>query len=762
MADRCLQGHGRAISHLAGHRRTKARAAEAAAQEEAPAGEARHSGDPAVGAGADPVAESGVQGAAAGQARQAVDGAHCQTGQARGAHGGAGHIGDGLVVGQGVAAGAGQGEGAVKRGVAQADGEDVAERERVVPRGGQGGDAARQGLVRHRRTERRAREVAAGHDAGAVEGQSAHGGVGAGAHIEAGVQGAIGVEAGQPVGTGAVDARKVAADHQLPIGLHQQRLHGGVGADQAEEEGRVQGAVGVQAHDVLPRRHREAAGQEHLAVGLHGHGQDRAAHRRGREGEVQRAVGVQPRHPAAGRAVDGGEAAADDHLAHVGGEERVGVGVQGHRVDGGVSAGADVQERGVERAIDVEAQHPAPGRAVVAGEGPHHHDLGVRLDRAGVDGVVGAGAQGEAALQGAAGPVVVQDGDHGCGSGDGHQAGVPQVVGRPAGARRQGHREALRVLRCEVLGDEHAEGLVRHVARSPHQGGLDGQVQGDVRRHVQHRAVREDPEGVGRRVVVGDHVGHVGQHVAGGQRATSEHHGVAIGERHRCAGDRECVGNQQHARVLLARDARVVARLDGRAIGGGVEGADQAVGAPGAAGGDGDAAIGLAHKVGGLGEGHRAVVIHDGDGGSRQADGRTTGWATELKHHRLVTLYQRVTGHLQGDGLLKLTVGESQGAGTEQGVVSAGRRAARDSVVHGHHARATAAALNFEVLVDCPRIAFKHVVCGKFKPKGSRVAFIVQNSQRRGAENGLAQNHLASGMCRSKCRGGPALARGRT
>ena len=123
------------------------------------------------------------------------------------------------------------------------------------------------------------------------------------AGIEARVERAVGVEPPDPVarrraGAAAAERREVAADQDLPVGLHRQGVDDGVGA---RVEGGVERAVGVEPPDVVARRragpaaaqHREAAADQDLPVRLHRQGADEVV-RAGIEGRVERAVGVEP------------------------------------------------------------------------------------------------------------------------------------------------------------------------------------------------------------------------------------------------------------------------------------------------------------------------------------------------------------------------------------------------------------------------------------------------------------------------------------
>ena len=281
--------------------------------------------------------------------------------------------------------------------------------------------------------------------------------------------------------------------------------------------------------------------------------------------------------------------------------------------------------------------------------------------------------------------------------------------------------EGLSALDDEVLGDGHDERLVRRVATGPDQPRTHGQG-GDGPADRDQGTVAQHLEGVLGRI--GHGVGNVGGQPIGGRAAEDD--GVAVSQPMVIEGQGGAA-DARHRLALAAGDGGVVAAGGGGGVGSAVEGTDQAVSAPGATGGDGDAAVGLAHKVGGLGEGHRAVVVHDGDGGADDARQGAPGQAGELEGEGLVALDQGVGGDRHGEALDDLAVGEGQGVGRPGVIAAVQRRPVGRVVLDRHRPGAAGAALHVDrqaarLLVDR--------VGGKLKAQGARRALVVQDRQR--------------------------------
>ena len=94
----------------------------------------------------------------------------------------------------------------------------------------------------------------------------------AGSRIEGGVEGAVGIEPGDPRPLAAADGAEVAARQDLPVGLDGHRHHGRVRDAAGHREGGIPDPVGPQHDDPvheegvlpaeLPRRHDAAVGQQ--------------------------------------------------------------------------------------------------------------------------------------------------------------------------------------------------------------------------------------------------------------------------------------------------------------------------------------------------------------------------------------------------------------------------------------------------------------------------------------------------------------------
>ena len=140
---------------------------------------------------------------------------------------------------------------------------------------------------------------------------------------------------------GAVVGGEIAADQDLAVGLDGQG-HDGVVEAGAGVEGGIEGTVGVQAAQAVAGgavEDGEGAADQDLAVGLEGQGIDRVVGvGGGQEAGVDGPIGLQTGEVSARQQVDGGESSADHQLI---------VWLPGQHVDRTFEAGADV-EGGIE------------------------------------------------------------------------------------------------------------------------------------------------------------------------------------------------------------------------------------------------------------------------------------------------------------------------------------------------------------------------------------------------------------------------------
>ena len=143
----------------------------------------------------------------------------------------------------------------------------------------------------------------------------------AGVRIERGVEGAVGVEAGDKVAGGTGDGGEGAGDEDFAVRLQRDRGDAGVGRGR---EGGVERAVGSDAHQVAARRPGrigEATTEQDASVGLGHDGADRAGQTdRRSESGAQRAVAIEPGQTVALRGDGGGIRTMED-----GGDRAVGV-----------------------------------------------------------------------------------------------------------------------------------------------------------------------------------------------------------------------------------------------------------------------------------------------------------------------------------------------------------------------------------------------------------------------------------------------------
>ena len=287
-------------------------------------------------------------------------------------------------------------------------------------------------------------ELTADHDI-AVRSERDGDDVAAKVGVELRVEGAVGIEPGEAVAGGGVfvagrlERRKRAAENDLAVALHGERGHGVVGI---RIEFGIDGAVGVEAGDAIARRHDAGAGRlqggeatrDHdLAIAdggargareirgleLRNEGEDDAVGVRV-VGGVERAIGVEAGHVVAGggggAGLHGGEATADDEFAV--GLEREGIHLRER-------AARDVRvECKVEGSVGVEAGHAIARRrgggtvGLEGGEIAADHDAAVGLEDQGADGAVGVGIKGgvDRAVGVEAGEIVADRGDTSAGA----------------------------------------------------------------------------------------------------------------------------------------------------------------------------------------------------------------------------------------------------------------------------------------------------------------------------------------------------------
>ena len=405
--------------HLVDHPHAETRAAEAAAHQEAAArdgrGERRHAHHTIVGTTPHFVPERGVERACVIEFRQTVDRCASQCNKSSRAYGRTGHIRRRLVVGQGVATRGLELEGPVKSQISQAHCYKVVEGKSMVPRCGQRDQVPRQRPVRHRHPEGRPGEITT-HDVAArsvrrtIRNHDAHQRVGPGLRIERGVQTAIRIEPRDAVDVRTIDRRKVTADDELVVALHEQRADLRVRPDRAVEERAVQRAIRVEPDDVLPEADREITSHYHLAIGLHADCEHCHAHHRRRDKRsVQRTRGQQPRQADAGRAVHVGKGPADDDLPDVRCQQRVQVRIHHHCVHGVIRAQQSIEESGVQSSIRVQASQPVAAHAIEGRELAADDHLPVGLHRRSQHHIVHSRPERVARVDATAAGVVVND-----------------------------------------------------------------------------------------------------------------------------------------------------------------------------------------------------------------------------------------------------------------------------------------------------------------------------------------------------------------
>jgi len=207
-----------------------------------------------------------------------------------------------------------------------------------------------------------------------------------------GVERAVGgEEAGEAVGRGAVVVRKIAGDENLAVRLEREGAHAGVGAG-GEKRG-VDGAVGIEAGeivagDAVDGGRVEITADKHPAgrSGLDREAVGRVAGRAGIEGEVDRARGGEAGDAGTGLRIHRREISGDVEAAAEGRDDI-------H--DGRTRAGADGVEGGVHREIREEADDAVGGETVERDKIAAEEDLAVGLESRSDDVGTGPGRGGE-------------------------------------------------------------------------------------------------------------------------------------------------------------------------------------------------------------------------------------------------------------------------------------------------------------------------------------------------------------------------------
>ena len=248
----------------------------------------------------------------------------------------------------------------------------------------------------HRAKRRQLRQAAARHAAhrrkraahqDATRGpdrQRQHARVRARARIKRGIQRTIPIQPRQPRARRAVVGREITADENLAVGLNRDRPHQAIRARPRVEQ-RINRAIRIQARDEVARgaiHQREQSTNQHPAIRLQReriHGVVRPDERV--ERGVQRAIRIQARDEIAIGSVDPREQTTDHHAAVRLHHERT-HGVVGTAV--GTAAGIEGQIHGP---IQIQPRHPVGIRAVEHAEISPDHGLAdqQRNGRVGVD-----------------------------------------------------------------------------------------------------------------------------------------------------------------------------------------------------------------------------------------------------------------------------------------------------------------------------------------------------------------------------------------
>ena len=500
----------------------------------------------------------------------------------------------------------------------------------------------------------------------------------------------------------AVHLREETADDHVCVHVQRDGVNDVVRA-RAGVEARIQSAGRVQARDAVARRaihHGERAGDDRLAIGLNRDREHRAIRpeERAAVGRVQRTIRVQPREEIARGAAHHREGAADDYAS-----------IRLHRRGGNdvVRPRASVEGQ-VKRAICVEPRQPGEARAVEAQEVTTHEDLalqqrqrGIRVERHGEDTVGRAGTGIEERVR-AADAVIVHDAHRDVADRAERGVDADGVVERD--------RERPRDLFDDVVHQRHGNGEVGH-ARPKGERAIGRRIirrsgGGAVSRDEVHR-VR--PDRVSLADHRDERVGAILQHAVGGggelendQIVRDRQHGGgpraqrhaddvgedqvhrAVALRDEVLDDRHIEGAREHAGGEVQRAVRGrVIKAGRRSAVAGEEVHGERVGRNAVAA-DGDERIGLVlqHGVAGQQKFNVGVVVDNRQGGrGGRAEHRTARGQAQRQIHRLVRLHECVVDNRDAEILVGL-------AGVE------GKRAHLRLVIKpGHGERAVARAV---------------------------------------------------------------------
>ena len=203
------------------------------------------------------------------------------------------------------------------------------------------------------------------------------------AGVERRVQRAVGVEAHQVLPGDPFSRREIAADHEASIRLQHQQAHEAVDAVEFSQP-RGRGAVGIddgKPAAIAVVEHVERTTDGRASVRQDHDGIDRTVRAfTDDEGAVHRPIRVEPHQAVDRHAVERGEIPADEHLA---------IGQNGNAPKRAVWTGPHV-EGGVDRAVRIHADHGDPERGVLqerhasqtrVGEAADGEDLAVGLAR---------------------------------------------------------------------------------------------------------------------------------------------------------------------------------------------------------------------------------------------------------------------------------------------------------------------------------------------------------------------------------------------
>ena len=159
-----------------------------------------------------------------------------------------------------------------------------------------------------------------------------------------------------------------ASNQYLPVGLQDQRVHEIVGV---RIEARVEAAVGLEAREpvaCLSAHGRKCPSDDHLAIGLHGEGQDATGKHTGRESGVDAAIRLDSGNLVAYDSAHCREAAADQDLP---------VGLHRNAIDDAVRIGI---ESGIQAAVCLKTGNPVARHPAHSGEGATKDHFPISLD----------------------------------------------------------------------------------------------------------------------------------------------------------------------------------------------------------------------------------------------------------------------------------------------------------------------------------------------------------------------------------------------